>query len=63
MDNETYTRWEKMRKIREELLSVEEDRLRGDMGYSVNEVAAMMRSAIREAIVDGRQDYSWLIRE
>ena len=36
-------------KLREELLAVEEDRLRGEAGYSVGEVASMMRSAIKEA--------------
>lgn len=48
MDIETYNRREKMLKLREELLSVEEDRLRGSEGYSVGEVTSMMRSAIRE---------------
>ena len=38
-----------MLKLREELLAVEEDRLRGEAGYSVGEVASMMRSAIKEA--------------
>ena len=53
MDIETYNRREKMLKLREELLSVEEDRLRGSEGYSVGEVTSMMRSAIREAVGDG----------
>lgn len=53
MDIETYNRREKMLKLREELLSVEEDRLRGGEGYSVGEVTSMMRSAIREAVGDG----------
>lgn len=48
MDIETYNRREKMLKLREELLSVEEDRLHGNKGYSVNEVAAMMRDVIEE---------------
>ena len=42
MDIETY-------KLREELLAVEEDRMNGNKGYSVEEVAAMMRSVIQEA--------------
>ena len=42
-------RREKMLKLREELLAVEEDRMRGSKGYSVEEVTAMMRNAIREA--------------
>ena len=48
MDIETYNRREKMLKLREELIAVEEDRMRGSKGYSVDEVAAMMRSAIKE---------------
>ena len=49
MDIVTYNRREKMLKLREELLAVEEDRMRGSKGYSVEEVTAMMRNAIREA--------------
>lgn len=49
MDIETYNRREKMLKLREELLAVEEERIHGSLGYSVEEVAAMMRSAIQEA--------------
>lgn len=53
MDIETYNRREKMLKLREELLAVEEDRMHGSKGHSVDEVAAMMRSAIREAAGHG----------
>lgn len=53
MDIETYNRREKMLKLREELLAVEEDRMRGSKGYSVDEVAAMMRGAIKEAAGHG----------
>ena len=49
MDIETYNRREKMLKLREELLAVEEERIHGSPGHSVEEVAAMMRSAIQEA--------------
>ena len=48
MDIETYNRREKMLKLREELLVVEEDKMCGSKGYSVDDVAAMMRSAIKE---------------
>ncbi|MGN0256397.1 MAG: type II toxin-antitoxin system Phd/YefM family antitoxin [Chordicoccus sp.] len=48
MDIDTYNRREQMLKLREELLASEEDRARGDMGYSIDEVTAMMRDAIRE---------------
>ena len=50
MDIESFTRREKMLALREELLAVEEDRLHGDAGYSIREVTAMMRNAIREAV-------------
>lgn len=53
MDIETYNRREKMLKLREELLAVEEDRMRGSKGYSVDEVTAMMRSAIKVAAGHG----------
>lgn len=53
MDIETYNRREKMLKLREELLAVEEDRMRGSKGYSVDEVTAMMRSAIKKAAGHG----------
>lgn len=48
MDIEAFTRREKMLRLREELLAVEEERLRGNSGHSVSEVATMMRNAIRE---------------
>ena len=48
MDMETYNRREKMLKLREDLLAVEEDRVRGNKGYSVSEVSEMMRAAIKE---------------
>ena len=44
MDIEAFTRREKMLKLREELLAVEEDRLHGAPDYSVDEVSAMMES-------------------
>lgn len=64
MDIETYNRREKMLKLREELLSVEEDRLRGSEGYSVGEVTSMMRSAIREqsAMEQQNKNTAWSSR-
>ncbi len=53
MDIATYNRREKMLKLREELLAVEEDRMHSNKGYSVDEVATMMRSAIKEAAGHG----------
>jgi prevent-host-death family protein len=48
MDIESFNRREKMLKLREEFLAVEEDRLHGEEGYSINEVASLMRLAIKE---------------
>ena len=56
MDIETYNRREKMLKLREELLAVEEDRMHGSKGYSVGEVAAMMHSAIKESADHGKTE-------
>lgn len=56
MDIETFNRREKMLKLREELLAVEEDRMRGSKGYSVDEVAVMMRSAIKGAAGHGTEE-------
>ena len=53
MDIGTYNRREKMLRLREELLAAQEDRMRGSKGYSVDEVAAMMRNAVREAAGHG----------
>ena len=48
MDIEAFTRREKMLKLREELLRVEEERLLGAKDYTVEEVVAMMKEAIDE---------------
>lgn len=53
MDIETYNRREKMLKLREELLAVEEDRIHGGKGYSVHETVTMMRNAIKETADHG----------
>ena len=55
MDIETFNRREKMLRLREELLAVEEDRLHGIKGYTVEEVAAMMNSVIEEAAQNGAE--------
>lgn len=49
MDIESFTRREKMLKLREELLAVEEDRVRGNTGYTIDEMAEMLDRTIREA--------------
>lgn len=48
MDIEAFHRREKMLKLREELLAVEEARLHGEAGYSVDEAADRMRCVIGE---------------
>ena len=48
MDIETFNRREKMLKLREELLAVEEDRMHGSQGYSVSEVVQMMNNVIKK---------------
>ena len=49
MNIEAFTRREKMLALREELLAVEEARLNGETGYSVDDVASAMKAAISEA--------------
>jgi prevent-host-death family protein len=48
MDIEAFTRREKMLKLREELLSVEEDRLAGRMGCTPDELDSYLDSIIDE---------------
>ncbi len=48
MNIEAFTRREKMLALREELLAVEEARMNGEIGYSVNDVALAMKAAISE---------------
>ncbi|WP_164120809.1 type II toxin-antitoxin system prevent-host-death family antitoxin [Sharpea azabuensis] len=53
MDIETYNRREKMLRLREKLLAVEEDRMNGSQGYSVSEVVQMMNNVINKENDDG----------
>lgn len=53
MDIDSFSKREKMLKLREELLSIEEDRMHGAPDYSVDEVTSMMEQAIREVCHDG----------
>lgn len=48
MDIEAFTRREKMLKLREELLAVEEDRLTGRMGCTPDELDSYLDSIIDE---------------
>ena len=49
MDIETYNRREKMLKLREELLSIEEDRLAERSGCSLDELDTYLDNVITEA--------------
>lgn len=49
VDIETYNRWEKMLKLREELLAVEEDRMAGRKGYTLDELDSYLDDVIGEA--------------
>lgn len=48
MDIETYNRREKMIQLREELLSIEEDRIAGRSGCSLDELDAYLDEVIAE---------------
>ncbi len=48
MDIDSFTRREKMLKLREELLAVEEDRLLGRTGHTVDELDAYLGSLLGE---------------
>ena len=48
MDIDTFTRREKMLKLREELLSVEEDRMAGRAGVTPDELDSYLESIIDE---------------
>ena len=48
MDIDTYNRWEKMLKLREELLAVEEDRMTGRAGCTLDELNAYLDDVIAE---------------
>ena len=53
MDVETFARRESMLRLRENLVAAEEGRLNGKTGYSIDDVTAMMKSAVRE-VLDGQ---------
>lgn len=55
MDIETYARRESILRLRENLVAAEEGRLNGKPGYSIDEVSAMMKSAVRE-VLDGQRE-------
>jgi PHD/YefM family antitoxin component YafN of YafNO toxin-antitoxin module len=54
MDVDSFSRRESMLKLRETLLRAEENRIAGKPGHTIDETAAMMRTAIRE-VADGKR--------
>lgn len=52
MDIEAFARRESMLLLRENLIVAEESRLCGKSGYSIDEVSAMMKAAVKE-VLDG----------
>jgi PHD/YefM family antitoxin component YafN of YafNO toxin-antitoxin module len=50
MDIDTFSRRESMLKLREQLVAVEEDRLMGKRGFSIDEMNEMMTKAIKESV-------------
>ena len=48
MDIESFSRREKMLKLREELLAVEEERLRGARYYSIDEIDGFLDAVIED---------------
>jgi PHD/YefM family antitoxin component YafN of YafNO toxin-antitoxin module len=50
MDIGAFTRRESMLKLRENLVAVEEERLSGKQGASIDEVVLLMEKAVREEI-------------
>ncbi|MDR3565559.1 MAG: prevent-host-death protein [Negativicutes bacterium] len=49
MDLATFSRRESMLKLREQLVAVEEDRLMGKKGFSIDEVDEMMKKVIKDS--------------
>jgi PHD/YefM family antitoxin component YafN of YafNO toxin-antitoxin module len=49
MDMDTFSRRENMLRLREQLVAVEEDRLKGKKGFSIKEVDQMMTQALKDS--------------
>lgn len=55
MDIEAFSRREKMLKLREHLVAVEEERLNGKKGYSIDETISAMEDVMNEVINGNRK--------
>ncbi|SDF17314.1 type II toxin-antitoxin system Phd/YefM family antitoxin [Sporomusa acidovorans] len=54
MNIEAFARRESMLRLREDLIAAEEGRLKGKSGYSIDNVAALMKAAVQE-VLDGQR--------
>ena len=54
MDIEAFARRESMLRLRENLLVAEESRVKGEKGYSIDEVSKMLKEAVKE-VLDGQR--------
>lgn len=54
MDIGAFIRRESMLRLRENLVAVEEERLSGKKGFSIDEVVSLMNKAVKE-VVDGKR--------
>jgi len=54
MDIGAFARRESMLRLRENLVAVEEDRLTGKKGFSIDDIDEMMKKAIKE-VIDGQR--------
>ncbi len=50
MDIKSFSKRESMLKLREKLIEAEEGRVRGDKGYTIDEVSDLMEKAVKEAL-------------
>lgn len=54
MDIDTFSRRESMLRLREQLIAVEEDRLMGKKGISIDQLDEMMKKAIKDSANEQR---------
>jgi prevent-host-death family protein len=50
MDIESFSKREKMLKLREQLVAIEEERLSGKQGYSIDETVSLMEDVMNEVV-------------
>jgi len=52
MDIDVFEKRERMLNLREQLVAVEEDRINGKKGYSIDETTSRMQKAVQEVLND-----------